>query len=259
MNTSEAVTEFTQQGFVILRELVPPAICNFFLEDLAYQVEANPNLTFSEYGKLFKQSELTPLERRRMRIIDLEVHSSFARYVALHPNILLLLTAIYHAPASCLQTLTYIQSSQQGAHSDKYLVSPPWFPTYNRETLAAAWIACEDADESNGCLIVYPRSHLFSKPDLINDCAGNYGEYVRRLEALCAENGCIPQPFIARKGDVLFWHGDFVHAGGPILVPGASRTSFVIHYARQDDARMLPPGERVYRKFVSDGGMFLPT
>jgi ectoine hydroxylase-related dioxygenase (phytanoyl-CoA dioxygenase family) len=95
--------------------------------------------------------------------------------------------------------------------------------------LAAAWFACEEANENNGALIIYPRSHLITKK--IYSDFDSYGEYVQYLESLCADHGIKAETFEAKKGDVLFWHGDFVHAGGVIKSPNVTRKSFVVHYA----------------------------
>ncbi len=38
------------------------------------------------------------------------------------------------------------------------------------------------------------------------------------------------EEFIARKGQVLFWHGMLVHGGAPVLRPGSTRKSMVLHY-----------------------------
>jgi ectoine hydroxylase-related dioxygenase (phytanoyl-CoA dioxygenase family) len=57
---------------------------------------------------------------------------------------------------TCLQTLTYKFSSEQGAHSDKKLVDPPQAYDYDRETLVASWFALEPSSLKNGALIIYP-------------------------------------------------------------------------------------------------------
>jgi ectoine hydroxylase-related dioxygenase (phytanoyl-CoA dioxygenase family) len=36
--------------------------------------------------------------------------------------------------------------------------------------------------------------------------------------------------FLAKKGDVLFWHGMLLHGGAPVLRRGISRKSMVLHY-----------------------------
>jgi hypothetical protein len=62
----------------------------------------------------------------------------------------------------------------------------------------------------------------------------DYAAYAGALDKLCRENGCEPEAFEAEVGDVLFWHGDLVHAGGPITSQDPeppTRKSLVCHYA----------------------------
>jgi len=154
---------------------------------------------------------------------------------------------------TCLQTLTYQYSSQQRAHSDLFLVDPPWVGGYERSTLAASWIALEDADERNGALLIYPGSHLLEKRTL-ESFAGNYPDYATYLEQLCESNGIEARSFCARRGDILFWHGDFIHAGGEILDADASRFSLVSHYARVPADKASATVDR--RKQQTDTGFF---
>jgi hypothetical protein len=46
--------------------------------------------------------------------------------------------------------------------------------------------------------------------------------------------GMKPAPFLARKGQVLLWHGCLVHGGSPVADASKTRRSFVVHYARED-------------------------
>jgi ectoine hydroxylase-related dioxygenase (phytanoyl-CoA dioxygenase family) len=39
-----------------------------------------------------------------------------------------------------------------------------------------------------------------------------------------------PHSFLAKKGDVLLWHGMLLHGGAPVLRRGTSRKSLVLHY-----------------------------
>jgi hypothetical protein len=45
----------------------------------------------------------------------------------------------------------------------------------------------------------------------------------------CDERGFDVQTFMARKGDVLIWHGDLLHGGAPIKDSTRSRKSFIAH------------------------------
>ena len=228
-----AANYFRDWGYAIIAEAFPVAQGDAFWNDLEAELGRNTPLTFSVYGQLYTYPEV-PLEGRRTpRIIDVESHVASAPDLMLAPAIVEFLTHYYSAPPTCLQTLTYKYSSEQGAHSDKTLVSPPWAHDYDRETLTASWLAMENSDERNGALIVYPGSHKLKKRGL-GDFNGDYGPYTAYVDTLCRESGCAPKIYRARAGEILFWHSDLVHAGGPITAPGdelPTRRSLVCHYA----------------------------
>jgi ectoine hydroxylase-related dioxygenase (phytanoyl-CoA dioxygenase family) len=246
---------FDQLGYAILRG----AIGN---EDLqAFQAEFDCALAERRPLRLrLPDQSLATLDQLETgdigssRMIDIECHLESARQLILHPRIAEFFHDLAITPVTCIQTLTYLYSSQQGAHSDLYLVSPPWVGPYDRGTLVASWIALEDADESNGALVIYPGSHRLQKKRLKEDFDGRYGEYVTYLQNLCAAAGIEPELFCAKRGDVLFWHGDFVHAGGRILEPGKTRFSLVSHYAWTDPKAPARRDDRVKRE--APGGLY---
>ncbi len=51
------------------------------------------------------------------------------------------------------------------------------------------------------------------------------------VHAQIAESGLPVRPFLARKGDVLIWHGGLMHRGSAPLVRGAERRSLITHYS----------------------------
>jgi ectoine hydroxylase-related dioxygenase (phytanoyl-CoA dioxygenase family) len=257
---AEKVAYFHENGYVIFENAVDHDLIGAFWADVDRQMRDNPALTFSVFDRIFTNAErpLVPEAKGStvLRIIDIERHSEIAPQLMLHPVCAEFLKTLYDGVApTCLQTLTYEHSSQQAAHSDKFLVSPPTVgPFYDRETLAASWIACEDADEENGALIIYPGSHKLPKKRLGNDIS-EYGAYVAHLKQICADAGIEPKTFTAKKGDVLFWHGDFVHAGGPILNRARTRKSLVSHYARVPVDHVFEGATRP-RRFEAGGSYY---
>ncbi len=226
---------FDAHGYVVFRRSFDPGLSERFWQKVEASIAHNANLTYSVHGQLYAGPDV-PLEGKKLpRIIDIESHVPEARELMLGPAITQFLTRWYGGQSpTCLQTLTYKYSSEQGAHSDKKLVAPPHADTYDRETLTASWFALEPSNLENGALIVYPGSHKIPKPDLSWEIANDYGAYVRAIDALCRQHGSDPVVFEAELGDILFWHGDLVHAGGPIMSQAAetpTRKSLVCHYA----------------------------
>ncbi len=238
MNIPEKVREFLTKGYAVLPHCIATETLDVFWGDVEHQISANKELTLTIYGRVFKNSEAQGdlLQNNQvLRIIDIEDHSSFALDLMFSEPIANFLHSYLDDPPTAIQTLTYKYGSQQGAHSDLHLVSPPTVGAYyERESLCAAWIACEDVDDFNGPLVIYPGSHRILKKTL-RSFENDYGAWVRYLDTLCREHGCFPEPFYARKGDVLLWHGDLVHGGAEIKDFDRTRRSFVVHYARVPD------------------------
>jgi phytanoyl-CoA hydroxylase len=251
---SDAVKKFSESGYVVFKGAISDQQITEFWNNVEQNLDSNPDLTFALHGDILKNSDIGGRlisNDTVLRIIDIEDHSESARNLMLHPVVAEFLTSYYETQPTVIQTLTYKYSSQQGAHSDMYLVSPPTVgASYFRESLAAAWYACEKADEENGALIIYPGSHRFLKKPLAY-FGNNYGGWVEYLDEFCRSKGCHPEVFLAEKGDVLIWHGDLVHAGGRILNPGATRKSFVVHYCRVSEESESPSPSRKKKRHVN--------
>lgn len=256
--TQAASAYFDRWGYVVFKDAIDPQLRAAFWDQVEAAIAGNADLTYSLYGKLYQGPEV-PLEGRRLpRIVDIESHVSAARKLILSPVIGAFLRQQYKGAApTCLQSLTYKYSSEQGAHSDKWLVAPPHAPAYDRETLIAAWFALESSDERNGALVIYPGSHRIPKPDLQKELASDYGAYMQALDTLGRENGCAPEAFHAAAGDILFWHGDLIHAGGQITAESAelpTRKSLVTHYASIPPR--MPTGDDSYVRVRHAAGSY---
>jgi ectoine hydroxylase-related dioxygenase (phytanoyl-CoA dioxygenase family) len=260
----EAVAHYNNHGYVVFADAFDLSDGVRFWNDVEHQIDVNERLTYSWYGQ-FYSGRNAPLEGKKLpRIIDIESHSDLALGLLMTPLISSFLSAVYlGVQPTCLQTLTYKFSSEQPAHSDKTLVAPPCAFDYDRDSLTAAWIALEASNERNGALVIYPGSHLGNKRGFYDGFDNNYGNYSAWLQDWCATNGLLAVTFHAEPGDILFWHGDFVHAGGPILESGEgmppTRKSLVCHYGRLEDGvpsrdarwtRQALPGGSYFRKLI---------
>lgn len=230
-----AVEYFDRFGYVVFKDSISQDIIDGFWSDVERAIQSNDHLTYTMYGQIYTGTNV-PLDGKKLpRIIDIESHVAQSRRLMLAPVVRRFLRRWYKGVApTCLQTLTYKYSSEQGAHSDKLLVAPPQAHDYDRETLVASWFALEASSHRNGALVIYPGSHRVPKPDLAWELENDYAAYARALDTLCRENGCEPEVFEADPGDLLFWHGDLVHAGGPITAQEPeppTRKSLVCHYA----------------------------
>ncbi len=153
-----------------------------------------------------------------------------------HPKLMRLASLVMGKPAIAYQTINSFKGSQQKSHSDTIHMT-----TYPLGYLTAAWIAFEDIHEDSGPLFYYPGSHRL--PYLLSREAGiplgsfesrgyePYGaKYEPAIQAAVDKAGFTREHFIAKKGDVLFWHANLVHGGSLRKNPKLSRKAMVCHY-----------------------------
>ncbi len=129
-------------------------------------------------------------------------------------------------------SINFTFGTEQDLHQDTAV-----FHLHPRNYLIGAWLACEDVDEDCGPLVFYPGSHrtpmyaAFSNYPQTNlrtcsrDVTESYQAW-RDAEAAKFER----KVFVAKKGDVLLWHGMLAHGGSPIKRAGATRKSYVCHF-----------------------------
>jgi Phytanoyl-CoA dioxygenase (PhyH) len=155
------------------------------------------------------------------------------------------------------QTLLSHKGSEQREHSDAIHMT-----TYPLGYLAAAWVAFEDIHPDCGPVVYYPGSHRL--PYLSSLSLGisttefrehGYDAYFQRYEpaiqSRIAEQGLAREAFLPRKGDVLLWHANLIHAGSPRRNLALSRKAAVLHYFARgavcyhDLSGVLAPEERL--------------
>ena len=240
MVTIAGIRNYNKTGYAVFADAFNLKEGVSFWDEVERQIAGNEHLTYSYYGKHYLGRN-EPLEGKKLpRIIDIESHTDLALGLLMSPVISSFLSAVYGGfKPTCLQTLTYKFSSEQLAHSDKTLIAPPCAHDYDRENLTAAWIALEASDERNGALVIYPGSHMVEKRGFYDGFENSYDKYTAWLQEWLMLNGFQAVSFRAEPGDILLWHGDFVHAGGKILDGGESipptRKSLVCHYSRIDE------------------------
>lgn len=155
------------------------------------------------------------------------------------------------------QTLVSHKGSQQREHSDAIHMT-----TYPLGYLTAAWIAFEDIHGDSGPVVYYPGSHRLPYLSSLalgippgDFRKGGYATYFERYEPaiqkLIAEEELEPAVFLPKKGDVLLWHSNLIHAGSPRKNLSLSRKAVVLHFFAQgavcyhDLSGTLTPIERL--------------
>src|SRR4029079_13208172 len=117
---------FDTNGYVVFQNAIAPALAASFWSAVEDTIAGNAAVQFSMYGKVYRAIDLPDDLRAELpRIIDIQGHAPIAAHLMFCDPIGRFLERLYGTTPTCLQTLTYKFSSEQGAHSDYHLASPP--------------------------------------------------------------------------------------------------------------------------------------
>jgi phytanoyl-CoA hydroxylase len=165
--------------------------------------------------------------RRIFFVLRAQLHRyhQSVRQVFRNPELLRLASLIFQHRAIPLSSITFARGSGQDLHQDMAV-----FHVYPRSFLLGCWIACEDIAPGSGPLIYCPGSHRSEWfPEFNNypqtnlrtcawDTTQRYHDWISRQSARFEQ-----KRFLARKGDVLFWHSMLFHGGEPIQRADSTR------------------------------------
>jgi ectoine hydroxylase-related dioxygenase (phytanoyl-CoA dioxygenase family) len=151
---------------------------------------------------------------------------------------------------------TYGTSTTMGWHHDSALDNE-----IAAENYIGVWVALEDVTPESGPFELIVGSHLwdldFAKLYAIGDNAyeGTYGSYEYLLEEIEKRQG-ETFTFLAKRGDVLVWHGRLVHRGTIPQKKDATRMSIIGHYcnnyAHKDQEDLQPDASTIFSSMDED-------
>ena len=126
-----------------------------------------------------------------------------------------------------VQTMFYFKPPRargQALHQDNfYLKAAP-------STCIAAWLAIDDCDEENGCLMVVPGTH--SLPTMCLSKSDTTKSFTN-VEVSLPED-MVAVPVRMKAGDVLFFNGQVIHGSNPNTSETRFRRSLIAHYVIGD-------------------------
>lgn len=241
--------QWIDQGYFVIDDLIPPGTLDQMIQDLDqlwYATEPVAGMTIYHLGlnredcRDYSHAEVLtlPVEVREQmrdhsnwRIHGVHEITQGARAVFETPTFTELATLILGQPCGPCYSISFQGGSQQRLHEDMSV-----FHILPLNHILGIWVAAEDISPDSGPLVIYPGSHqapLYEKftnyPQTNVRTAGpeNKQAYFDSVKKR-AEN--YPrQEFLAKKGQVLFWHGMLIHGGSEIKNPHLTRRSFVMH------------------------------
>jgi ectoine hydroxylase-related dioxygenase (phytanoyl-CoA dioxygenase family) len=136
--------------------------------------------------------------------------------------------------------LTGWVSTERGWHQDDYL-NPPHVNSW----YAAVWMALDDIHPDSGPFEYVPgshrwplmrgskvRAHMPWRQAMLPNWPALSEEFVvPAIDAEITRRGAEIRQFIAKRGDVLIWHGRLLHRGSKPNRPGMPRKSLICHYS----------------------------
>ncbi len=248
VSVEEYVT-FRQQGFLVVRGLVPPEDVQEMHDHvdgmMAGRISIGTSIALSD--KLSREEQFERWSRVHMLHREQAIHERFL----LHPRTLDVLEALIGPDVLALQSMLFLKlpgHEGQGYHQDSYYI--PTLP----DTLIGAWLALDHADEENGCMWmtvgsqhepIYPdvsgqaldrHSNLSDLGTISN--ASNTDETRNGLARVAGRYAGKEVSAVVDPGDVIFFGGHVLHRSHQNHSTTRSRRSFVGHYC---NARSLVP------------------
>ena len=228
--------DWVRDGYLAFPKLLEDGLLDKLLEDHERAWKERPACyLLSEEQGVTMLSDSRPREEllsRHYRILDFHDLSVAGMQVMMHPKIIRMANLILGETPYAMQSLLFEYGSEQHLHQDFPFVAPLVL-----SHLIGAWVACEDADPSNGGLLYYPGSHKVRKYDFGDESiaykpAPNVEEsFENHLKRECERMKLKGSILSAKKGDAFLWHSALVHGGSKVATQGATRKSFVTHYS----------------------------
>ncbi|HVQ39678.1 MAG TPA: phytanoyl-CoA dioxygenase family protein [Pyrinomonadaceae bacterium] len=251
--------QWVENGFVVLKQAVPHDWIDWLDEEVEQiwtgRAPVESFVEFWNNGVQTIEPAGPSFVDKRVKLLDLYVHSQTARQIIFSSPMIRFLTLVFERPLVAFQSLYFRWGSQQDIHQDSAFVrvsSPLEF--------AASWIALEDIQPESGELEYYVGSHLLDDylfegkakwmPRTGKD---HYLPFIKSLQDRAESRGLELQQFRPQKGDALIWTADLAHGGSKQALEGRTRKSIVTHYCPSDcEPVYAEVGEKYPRQQFAD-------
>lgn len=259
----EALRSWVEHGYFVLDDVFPMEAIDGMVRDLdAIWTAQDPipeltlcdlrlaegaaprNMSHPELLDVPAEERLVIRQRSHWRVHEFFRFSSHAQAIHDNEEMIRIASLVMGRPTNAEYTINFMYGSRQHLHQDSCV-----FHLFPPNYLMGAWLACEDIKPESGPLVYYPGSHKeklyagFTNYPQTNlktcDKATTkaYEEYLERTAERYE-----PHEFLAKKGQVLLWHGMLIHGGAQVADPSQTRNSYVCHY--------VPPGMKQDQNIV---------
>jgi phytanoyl-CoA hydroxylase len=229
---------YAEQGYVVIRNLIPKAVCREarlaferevkpFPGFIYRQTTANPERhAFSEQGfmlnPILNVQSMDPRQFPQFRNAGLSVITHAALQKAVY--------ALFGETGKLVQSMYFEGNPATWPHQDTY-----YLDAEEIGRMTAAWISVEEIAPGAGRFFIYPKSHLM---DLVknggdHDIAFHHTRYKEHVLEIINRTGMECRAPALGEGDVLLWASKTIHGSLETTQPEASRSSFTAHFIPQ--------------------------
>jgi hypothetical protein len=237
---ADQIARFNRDGYVVLQGAVPAELVEIVNAEIDRFWREPPKGLFISTTEPDGKAKVVPpklaYREGKTKLLDAYVFSAAARRAVANPASLAFLNAVFGEMPKAFQGLSFWNGSEQEMHKDTAYVRV----RENPMALVASWLALEDIEAGTGELDYFVGSHrapdyLFGGTSkwMVSEAGDFSAEHKRFLASLhedARKHSYLKKSFLARRGDVLFWHADLAHGGSPVTQKGRSRKSLVTHF-----------------------------
>jgi ectoine hydroxylase-related dioxygenase (phytanoyl-CoA dioxygenase family) len=221
MNTID-FEQYERDGYAVARGLFSPEEVRAYLQHYMAMHERETMAENASLNDATSVKDGDPL-KKWPRLMQMHRRDETSLRWLLDDRLNRALTALMKREPYAVQTMMYFKpptARGQALHQDQYYLR------VQPGTCVAAWLALDDCDEENGCLMVVPGSHTW--PLLCPIPADTQQSFTDITVPLPEGERAVP--VILKAGDVLFFNGQVVHGSGPNMSTTRFRRSLIGHY-----------------------------
>jgi hypothetical protein len=243
----ESIDDYSANGYTIVSGLFSEAECDRYSDYFTTMVESG--------GGGYAETKVDPNApdplHRYPRLLQPHRSDEVAFNFMLDPRLREHLTAFAGAEPYAVQTMVYFKppgARGQNLHQDNmFLLVQPG-------TCIAAWLALDDCDDENGCMMLVPETQNF--PVICQVTREGLDQEQWNNTETPLPPGVEAQPAHMTRGDVLFFNGSVIHGSYKNRSATRFRRTMIGHYIAAEAKQVAKYYFPVYRmdgSVVEDG------
>jgi phytanoyl-CoA hydroxylase len=230
-----AVKYYQENGYVVIRNLIPIEQCDLVKKEFEVSVKMYNNYLYRQTGgnpEKHRFNEQSYVINPILNIQDVPLSKlgkfrEFSLNVLTNNQVKYFLNFLYGENPTLVQSMYFEGNSATWAHQDTY-----YLDSDHIGTMIAGWYAVEDIHPGAGRFFIYPKSHLIDlhKNGADFDVAFNHSRYKALIIEIIKKFNLECRAPALKKGDVLFWNSKTIHGSLETRQPQYSRCSLTAHY-----------------------------